>query len=157
MPRTARPFKLDGLAAGTWRAGLDRLLLGVTMTEDDQRLFEGVLPLDDVESGAIDLAGRFAELVERLRAALDALSDAEDDRRLGGLRSPTAADALTATTERDAWQRPSSQRLLDDVVEEATVGGAVNTTHDRAAGAARAARANACRAGPRARTSAPAT
>ena len=34
----------------------------MTMTEDEQRLFGGVLPLDDVDSGAIDLAGRFAEL-----------------------------------------------------------------------------------------------
>ena len=56
-PRTARRSSSTALAAGTWRAGLDRLLVGVTMTEDEQRLFEGVLPLDDVESGAIDLAG----------------------------------------------------------------------------------------------------
>ena len=34
----------------TWRAGLDRLLVGVTMTEEGHRLFEGVLPVDDVES-----------------------------------------------------------------------------------------------------------
>ena len=46
----------------------------MTMTEDGQRLFRGVLPLDDVDSRAIDLAGRFAELVARLERALDALS-----------------------------------------------------------------------------------
>ena len=90
------------------------------MTEDDQRLFGGVLPLDDVESGAIDLAGRFAELVDRLRRALDALARAADRSTRGRPRSPTAADALTATRRRDAWQRASSQRLLDDVVDEAT-------------------------------------
>ena len=61
------PFKLDALAAGTWRAGVDRLLVGVTMTEEEQRLFHDVLPLDDVDSGAIDVAGRFAELVDRLQ------------------------------------------------------------------------------------------
>ena len=61
------PFKLDALAAGTWRSGLDRVLVGVTMTEEGNRLFEGVLPLDDVDSGSIDLAGRFAELVDRLQ------------------------------------------------------------------------------------------
>ena len=54
------------------------------MSEDEQRLFERVLPLDDVESGAIDLAGRFAELIDRLQAAVDALSSAAADRRLGG-------------------------------------------------------------------------
>jgi exodeoxyribonuclease V gamma subunit len=68
------PFKLEALNAGTWRAGIDRLLLGVTMTEEKRRLFAEVLPLDDVESGAIDLAGRFAEFVDRLQASLDSLS-----------------------------------------------------------------------------------
>ena len=81
---TARPSSSTALPAGTWRAGLDRLLVGVTMTEDEQRLFAGVLPLDDVESGAIDLAGRFAELVDRLQAAVDALSDPKPIDALGG-------------------------------------------------------------------------
>src|SRR3954469_14565748 len=67
------PFKLSGLPAGTWRAGLDRLLVGVTMNEDERRLFGHVLPLDDVERGAIDLAGRLAELVERLDGNVDSL------------------------------------------------------------------------------------
>ena len=68
------PFKLDALAAGTWRSGVDRLLVGVTMTEDEQRLFHDVLPLDDVDSGAIDVAGRFAELVDRLQTTARRLS-----------------------------------------------------------------------------------
>ena len=34
---------LPGLAANTWSAGLDRLLLGVAMADDDQRLFGGTL------------------------------------------------------------------------------------------------------------------
>ena len=77
------PFRLDGLASGTWRAGLDRLLLGVTMTEDEQRLFRGVLPLDDVDSGAIDLAGRFAELIARARGRDRRAQHTKADRRVG--------------------------------------------------------------------------
>jgi exodeoxyribonuclease V gamma subunit len=112
------PFKLDALPAGTWRAGLDRILVGVTMTEDEQRLFGSVLPLDDVESGAINLAGRFAEFVDRLQAAIDALSE---PKAIGDWAAAiaTAADALTATTPRDSWQRTELQRLLDDVVGQA--------------------------------------
>ena len=97
------------------------------MTEDDRRLFAGVLPLDDVESGAIDLAGRFAELVDRLQAAIDALTSPQPiDGWAAAIAA--AADALTATTQRDAWQRAELQRLLDDVVTEATVEGGVNAT-----------------------------
>src|SRR3712207_3956779 len=56
------PFKLADLPAGTWSKGLDRVLVGATMTEEGHRLFEGVLPVDDVESMAIDLAGRLPAL-----------------------------------------------------------------------------------------------
>ncbi len=112
------PFKLEQLPSGTWRAGLDRLLLGVTMSEDDQRLFARVLPLDDVESGAIDLVGRFAELIDRLRASVDALTAPKPiDEWAAALAA--AADLLTTTPPRDAWQRAELQRLLDDVVSEA--------------------------------------
>ena len=116
------PFKLDALAAGTWRAGVDRLLVGVTMTEEEQRLFHDVLPLDDVDSGAIDVAGRFAELVDRLRLSLDALRAPQTiDAWAAAIAG--AADALTTTSERDAWQRAELDRLLGDVVAEATGGG----------------------------------
>ena len=47
------PFQLDALSANTWQTGLDRVLLGVSMTEDDPSLVGGVLPLDDVDSGDI--------------------------------------------------------------------------------------------------------
>ena len=112
------PFKLEKLDSGTWRKGLDRLLLGVTMSEQDQRLFADVLPLDDVESGSIDLAGRFSELVERLGVAIDALSVSQTVPEWAEAIA-AAADALTATSGRDSWQRGELQRLLDDVVREA--------------------------------------
>jgi exodeoxyribonuclease V gamma subunit len=119
------PFKLDALEGNTWRAGLNRILLGVAMAEEGHRLVGDVLPLDDVTSGDIDLAGRLAELVDRLAAAL------------AGLRGPqsiavwaqaiaSAADALTATGEARAWQRTQLQRILDDVLGEATVDSAVS-------------------------------
>jgi exodeoxyribonuclease V gamma subunit len=112
------PFQLDGLAQNTWRAGVDRVLLGVAMADEDQRLVGGVVPLDDVDSGSIDLAGRFAELGDRLTAAVDSLTGSHDAaswvRAVAG-----AADALTATTHDDGWQRTQLQRILDDVLAEA--------------------------------------
>ena len=112
------PYKLDDMAAGTWRSGLDRVLVGVTMTEEGHRLFEGVLPVDDVESLAIDLAGRMAELVDRLQAAVDAFGTAKPVAEWAEALA-TAADALTATSQRDAWQRAQLERILGDVVSEA--------------------------------------
>jgi exodeoxyribonuclease V gamma subunit len=111
-------YKLDALNANTWGAGLDRLLLGVAMAEDGQRLVGGVLPLDDVSSSDIDLAGRLAELLDRLTAALDRLAA----RQPIGAWAAALADAaalLTATTPTDAWQTAELRHLLDDVVAEA--------------------------------------
>jgi exodeoxyribonuclease V gamma subunit len=111
------PFKLGSLHANTWRRGLDRMLVGVSMTEEDRRLVQGVLPLDDVDSGAIDLAGRFAEFVDRAKAAADALTDPKPiGSWIGAIAE--AADSLTATSERESWQRRELQRVLGDVDAE---------------------------------------
>ncbi len=117
-----RPYRLAEVPNGTWEAGLARVLLGVAMTEDEQRLFGGVLPLDDVDSGAIDLAGRLAELIARVAEAVDAFAaPMAIDAWAGALA--TAADALAATAPRDAWQRAQLQRVLDELVGEASVAG----------------------------------
>lgn len=110
------PFKLGGLECNTWRAGLDRIFVGVALTEEDRRLTAGVLPLDDVESGAIELSGRFAEFVDRTEAAIDALTEAKPiSAWVDAIEG--AADSLTATSDRDSWQRRELQRVLDDVAE----------------------------------------
>jgi exodeoxyribonuclease V gamma subunit len=115
------PFGLQELRQGTWEHGVARVLVGVTMTEDDRRLVDGVLPLDDVESGAIDLAGRFAELVDRLASALDSLAAPQPVVAWTGAIA-LAADLLADPGPRDAWQRAELQRILDDVASEATAG-----------------------------------
>ncbi|HEX9505688.1 MAG TPA: exodeoxyribonuclease V subunit gamma, partial [Acidimicrobiia bacterium] len=112
------PFKLDRLDANTWRAGLDRMLLGVTMADEGQRLFGAVLPLDDVDSGDIDLVGRFAELLDRLQHALDSLTGVKPvDAWANSIAE--AADSLSATSDADAWQPAQLRRLLEDLIEEA--------------------------------------
>jgi exodeoxyribonuclease V gamma subunit len=121
-----KPFKLEGVPAGTWRAGLDRLLLGVAMTEDDRRLVGGVLPLDDVDSGAIDVAGRMTEYVDRVRSAVDGLSAAKSIDAWSGAIARAAA-TLTATSERDSWQSAELRRLLAELVGDASADGSLTT------------------------------
>jgi exodeoxyribonuclease V gamma subunit len=112
------PFKLGRLSQGTWRAGLDRLLLGVAMDEERQRRFARVLPLDDVDSSSIDLAGRFAELIERLGEALDALS-LPQPLSAWALALRRAADLLALPGPQEAWQRAQLDRLLARLASEA--------------------------------------
>ena len=111
-------YGLGWLDANTWRAGLDRILTGVAAAEEDQRLVGGVLPLDDLPSGDIDLAGRFAEFVDRLACAVSALAGPQPVGEWVGAIAQ-AADALTTTGGRLTWQRMQLQRILDDVLHEA--------------------------------------
>jgi exodeoxyribonuclease V gamma subunit len=115
------PFQLQAVSANTWREGLDRILLGVAMADEGQRLVGGKLPLDDVGSGDIDLAGRFAEFVARLDAAVRSLQGVQPVAAWAAALS-LAVDALCATTVRDSWQRAQAQRILEDVLGEATPG-----------------------------------
>ena len=58
------------------------------MTEDELPLVGGVLPLDDVDSGDIDLAGRLAELVDRVARRPSTRSPHRSRCTPGSTRSP---------------------------------------------------------------------
>lgn len=104
-------FQMERFPHNTWRMGLDRILLGVAMSGDDHRHLGRGLPLDDVGSNEIELAGRLAELVERLDACLSGLAAAttvgEWTERLR-----TGVRAITDVADDDAWQLPQFEREL---------------------------------------------
>jgi len=113
VARRAR-FGLPDLRQGTWDMALDRILLGAAMAEEDHRYVGAALPLDDVDSTDIELAGRLAELLDRLSVVL---------AQLTGTRPLTAwldalDEALTVladTAAEDAWQAPHARAVLADV------------------------------------------
>jgi exodeoxyribonuclease V gamma subunit len=107
-------FGLESYVANTWEFGLDRLLAGVAMSEDAGTWLDRTLPLDDVGSGDIDLVGRLAEFVDRLRVVTDALVGVHDlEHWLGALGE--GIDALADVPVTEAWQRGQVQRILGDV------------------------------------------
>ncbi len=69
-------FAMERFGHNTWRAGLDRILVGVAMSADDFGHVGPALPLDDVGSSDIELVGRLAECVDRLERCLRQLQDA---------------------------------------------------------------------------------
>jgi len=112
------PYGLAGFAHNTWRAGLDRILLGVAMADEDQNRLGLALPLDDVGSSDVDLAGRLAELLARLQATLDALAGEQPlDRWLDTLL--TGVESLTSVRSEDLWQSAELHRELQDVADGA--------------------------------------
>ncbi|EUA13352.1 exodeoxyribonuclease V, gamma subunit [Mycobacterium xenopi 4042] len=61
----------------TWRFGLDRILTGVAMSDDSRAWLGTALPLDDVGSDRVELAGRLAEYVDQLHDVVEKLSGAK--------------------------------------------------------------------------------
>jgi len=50
----------------TWRAGLDRMLLGYALPGRDENLFKGILPFDSIEGDKSRALGKFTEFINRL-------------------------------------------------------------------------------------------
>src|SRR5690606_39603705 len=76
------------------------------------------LPLDDVDSSDVDLAGRFTEFVERLTAVLDRLTGEQQ----AGEWTATLGQALELLTDVAAdepWQRVQATRELAAATEPA--------------------------------------
>jgi exodeoxyribonuclease V gamma subunit len=115
-PSTRAPYGMDGVAQNTWRAGLDRVLLGVTTSEDQPVWLDLALPLDDVDSSDIDLAGRLAELLDRLEDVLAGLSGEHPVPHWVATLAG-ALDTLTATDPDDAWQLAQARRELAEAAE----------------------------------------
>jgi exodeoxyribonuclease V gamma subunit len=124
-----RAFGLPGdLGAHTWRAGLDQVLLGAAMAPVGVRLGPGaVVPLDDVEGRDAEVAGRLAELVDRLDGAADALSVPQ---AVGGWceRLAGAVRSLCDLAEDDAWQWAVLDGVLAEMSTDATADGVARPT-----------------------------
>ncbi len=74
---------LPGYSENSWRAGLDRLILGYALPGANKIMFEGILPFDHIEGSQVQILGRFLEFVDRIFACAQSLTES---RRLGEWR-----------------------------------------------------------------------
>jgi exodeoxyribonuclease V gamma subunit len=111
-------FGLADFVQNTWRFGLDRVLAGVALSDDAGTWLGATLPLDDVGSGQVDLAGRLAEYVARLSAVTDRLVGSPPLRHWMSTLAD-GVDALSEVSAADSWQSGQVQRELSRVVADA--------------------------------------
>lgn len=112
-----RPYHVD-FVHNTWRFGLDRILAGVAMSDDSNAWLDATLPLDDVSSNRVQLAGQLAEFVARLHRTADALSGAQPlTDWLTALAD--GVTALTRVPDADEWQTSQMQREFAKVLDDA--------------------------------------
>lgn len=109
------PYGLERIVHNTWRFGLDRILTGVAMSDDSPDWLGTALPLDDVGSNKVELAGRFAEFVGRLQSAVDALSG---PRPLAQWLDALSGGVARLTRSDEAWQAGQLQREFVNVLRD---------------------------------------
>ncbi|MEW2481677.1 exodeoxyribonuclease V subunit gamma [Mycobacterium sp. NPDC049093] len=103
----------------TWRFGIDRVLAGVAMSDDSHAWLGTTLPLDDVSSNRVELAGRFADFVDKLSKAVRDLSGVRPlDEWLSALG--TGIEALAYSDEE--WPAAQVQREFAEIGEAAGAG-----------------------------------
>ena len=103
--------------ANTWHVGVQRLLVGVAVADEDQRTVGDVVPYDDVAGSDVELAGRFATLLSRLAESGHRLAE---PRTIARWREALDAVVESCTdTSAEPWQRVQLSGVLDDLVRAA--------------------------------------
>ena len=111
-------FGMRDIRQNTFSTARDRVLVGVTADESDLAWLGLALPLDDVASSDVDLAGRFAEFIDRLNAVLIRLREPNPAHTWSALLEE-ALELLTEVAEPDAWQRAQAGRRLGEATGHA--------------------------------------
>lgn len=111
-------FGLGGIRQNTFSTARDRLLVGVCADESELAWLGTALPLDDVDSSDVDLAGRYAEFLDRLDAVLRGLRGPHTAQTWSA-QLGEALDLMTEVGEADVWQRNQAGRFLGELTESA--------------------------------------
>jgi exodeoxyribonuclease V gamma subunit len=117
-------FQMGEFRQNTWAAGLERLLLGVTMDETEQHFIGTTLPLDDVDAGDVDLVGRLAELVARVNMLTAACRSPQPLSAWVELFKQ-AIELLAAVPPTENWQLSHAYHELGDLALGADTAGDV--------------------------------
>jgi exodeoxyribonuclease V gamma subunit len=108
--------------SNSWRSALDRVLMGVAVSDDGVGLAPGGIAPLGVDSGDIAVAGRLADLVGALQAVAD---DFKQDRSAAAWCEALAEAIAQFFDVEDAqqWQLEQMRRLVAKVGDQAIVGG----------------------------------
>lgn len=105
----------DHNAPGTWLQGVERLLVGIAMGTEPLGWLGTTLPVGQVQSSDVELVGRFAEFVSRVRFVVhEARSDAPMWQWRERLQQ--AVTMLTLTNSDSQWQTAEAMALWDSLV-----------------------------------------
>ncbi|HEY5036699.1 MAG TPA: exodeoxyribonuclease V subunit gamma [Chthoniobacterales bacterium] len=113
---------LPAFAENSWRAGLDRLLLGYAAPARGERLFEGILAFDQIEGSLAETLGRFVEFCEALFSTARALQQPRSLRAWQETFREIAARFFLPDDDREA-ELHQLRRVLDSLGETTELSG----------------------------------
>ena len=112
-------FGIPDVRQGTWQVGVQRLLLGEALGDDEFAAAGVISPVDDVDSSDVELLGSLAELVSRLSRLVARPERATASGWVQHFR--TIVEQLTDVGFEDSWQLAQFWSVLD-VVERRSAG-----------------------------------
>lgn len=114
--------ELPPFEENSWRAGLDRLLLGYALPGDPTRLFEGVLPYDHVEGEEAGILGHFVDFTEQLFQQVRSLGEKRPLVRWAEDLQALVA-ALFQADDETQWETGALDHLLDELRNQSITAG----------------------------------
>ncbi|WP_433602844.1 exodeoxyribonuclease V subunit gamma [Nocardia sp. CA-135953] len=116
--RQRQAFGLADFAQNTLNSAVDRILLGVTADESSEDWLDLALPLGGVDSNDVDLAGRFAEFIDRLAVCLRDLRGPRPAHEWAAVLG-RCLELLTDVPDSQAWVRTEARRELAAATDHA--------------------------------------
>jgi exodeoxyribonuclease V gamma subunit len=113
----------DSVVSNTWDAAMSRLLVGSAVFDEELRLAVGEVAPYGVEGGDVETAGRLAEAIGCLTELAEEASVARPVAEWVRLLRRTCTELFSARRDM-AWQVEALGRVLAEVDESATIGGA---------------------------------
>jgi len=117
-----RKLGLPVYSENTWKAGIERLLLGYAMPGFGRKMFTGILPYDHIEGAEVETLGKFIEFLERLINSVDSL----DQARTLSDWSQVFLDIIEIFFSQEEDLEPEIQilrRILDDISKKEALSG----------------------------------
>ncbi|QGF24421.1 exodeoxyribonuclease V subunit gamma [Raineyella fluvialis] len=112
-------FGLGGVGANTWLSGLNRMLVGIAMTEEGSHAVRSGLPLDDVGSSDIEVVGAVAEVMARLIRLARAAELPHPASEWGEICREAIGQLMAPAPDR-GWQLDHAWGVLAEVAEGAS-------------------------------------
>ncbi|MFC1857301.1 exodeoxyribonuclease V subunit gamma [Thermodesulfobacteriota bacterium] len=117
-----KKFGVPDFPENTWKAGIDRLLLGLAMRGQDKDLFAGILPYDNIEGSDGLVLGRFLEFFDRISTCIDEL---EKSKNLAGWHNflHMTLKQIFSLNEESEYEVQILRRILDNLARKQALSG----------------------------------